>query len=33
MRVENARIVEDWGITDLLDFHEELGFEMKQKRA
>jgi predicted ester cyclase len=32
MRVENGRIVEDWGITDLMDFHEQLGFEMKRKK-
>ena len=31
-QVENGRIVEDWGITDLLDFHEQLGFEVKRKK-
>ena len=31
-QVENGRIVEDWGITDLLDFHEQLGYEVERKK-
>ena len=31
-RVDNGRIVEDWGITDLLDFYEQLGYEMERKK-
>jgi len=32
MRVENGRIVEDWGIKDMMDFHEQLGYELKRKK-
>jgi steroid delta-isomerase-like uncharacterized protein len=31
-QVENGRIVEDWGITDQLDLHEQLGYEVERKK-
>ena len=30
-QVENGKVVEEWGVSDLLGFYKQLGFELKPK--